>query len=101
MVTLLITSTAILFILAIGLYFWQKPRTQPDRQLPPYPTPRALFEAEVTAGSENQASDDEQQKRLEILERAGNGDNQSLQDAQGVGDRNFYDEALERLTSAI
>ena len=50
MVTLLITSIIILGLVAIGIYYWQKPVTQnPSNELPPTTSPRALFSGEQLA----------------------------------------------------
>ena len=43
MVTLLITSVFVFGLIAIAIYFWQKPHTSQSNELPPPPEPRNLF----------------------------------------------------------
>jgi hypothetical protein len=99
MVTLLITAVAILVVLGIGLYFWQRPA--PDDYadiLPPQPNSRGLFAEEFSADT-----DDEEQLALmarrqeELIKAARNGERSALAEAFRTGDANLYDRVLSEL----
>ena len=97
MVTFLITSVLILGLIAIGLYFWQKPRNAEIVELPPATPPRTLFsESEeatelptVSASSDNSGYD-------ELLSRANNNDLNVLLETKG---RAVYEEVLNACVS--
>ncbi len=99
MVTLLFTSILILGIIAVGLYFWQKPasRRELEEDLPhssfPLREPRQLFS--------NSADVEENQKTLapsasadELLKRAASDDKSALDEASTIADQNVYDRVL-------
>jgi hypothetical protein len=96
MVTFLISALAILAIIGIGLYFWQKPRAQNSEYIlpPPPPDARGLFADNVSAQElpgQLSAIDDAAQ----LIARARQGDRSALIDAHAVGDGNLYDRALD------
>src|SRR5438034_2388953 len=86
MVTILITSLIIVGILAIGLYFWQKPAVPiaSENLLPP-PEPRGLFsDASIDGYPElsEETTADAESKRAQLLERAREGDKSALQETR-------------------
>ena len=100
MVTLLFTSVFIIAILAVALYFWQKPTTgNGQTYLPPPTPPRGLFsELEVAKPDPSDLGADETEKRrASLVERARSGDQDALQEAQVLGDKEFYDHVLNLL----
>jgi hypothetical protein len=103
MVTFLITSFFILALLAIAIYFWQKPASSIEAEaLPPAPG-RGLFidstmDDQATALARTEA--DQQAsvvKRAELFERAKGGDKSVLQEAQNTGNADLYVEVLDLL----
>ena len=101
MVTLLITAAAILAVLGIGLYFWQKPA--PDSSLnvlPPPPNRRGLFAEEFST-----ETDDQEQLALmvrrqeELIKKAQSGDRSTLDEAYLSGDSGLYDRVLRELVA--
>jgi hypothetical protein len=100
MVTLLFTSVFIIGILAVALYFWQKPSKSSDQPLlPPPQQPRGLFsEPEISESVSPDLRADVTEKQRSLLEaRARNGDQSTLAEAQATGDREFYDHVLNIL----
>lgn len=103
MVTLLFTSLFVLALLAIAVYFWQKPPSPTNIEtLTPAPG-RALFPEGTPTGIALAAADAEAQeianagkRRHELLERARTGDKEALQEAQAT-DGTLYDEVLDTL----
>ena len=101
MVSLLITSLFVLAILAVAVYFWQKPSIPPEAQaLPPAPG-RGLFvegtaegQALVKAASEQEATTAAAAKQQEIVGRAQAADKSILLEVQ---DPKLYDEVLNIL----
>src|SRR5262245_48731827 len=93
MVTFLITSAFILGLLAIAIYFWQKPaKTSDIIELPPIIPPRALF-SDPPALMETTPSTPSEH---ELLSRAEAGDLHVLID---VKDLNVYHKILDSLVS--
>jgi hypothetical protein len=109
MVTFLITSFFVLAILAIAIYFWQKPassihvealRPPPGRGLFINGAPDDLAVAQISAESESQAAANAEKTRRELVERAVAGDNSTLLETHLVGDAEFYKEVLNLLVDA-
>lgn len=100
MVTFLITSLFIVALLAVAVYFWQKPATTTQaNQLPPEPSHRSLFAesvAEIGTGN-SEASLDFQPD--EILARARSAEKSALSDAQKSKDSQLYQQTLDLLVS--
>ncbi len=98
MVTLLLIAVAIISIIGIGLYFWQK--STPDdteRVLPPPPDPRGLF-AETSSSSEQEmASAAQETERAALITRAQNNERAALDDAHQTKDATLYDRVLSEL----
>jgi len=95
MVILLITSVLIFGLLAIGIYFWQKPATPKQfTELPPPPPPRGLFSnvQPVVALTPSENNGHSVQWRDRVL----NGDLGVLLE---IKDRKVYSEALEEAVS--
>jgi hypothetical protein len=103
MVTLLITSTLLLGILVVALYFWQKPKNKPESNVLPPRAKRGLFTPEESSDLKTLASSTNSESRHEtaaLLERAASGDKNALRDAHVLGDRNVYDQVLDLLTDS-
>jgi hypothetical protein len=99
MVTLLITAVALLAILGIGFYFWQRPAPDSSvKVLPPPPSPRGLFAEEFST-----ETDDKEQSALtarrqeELIKQARSGDRSTLDEARG--DSGLYDRVLAELVA--
>jgi hypothetical protein len=74
MVTFLITSVLFLGLIAIAIYFWQKPaNARQSVELPPPPPVTSLFESEESKQLTATATGDEQQV-LAITAKSGNTD---------------------------
>jgi len=104
MVTLLFTSVFIIGILAVALYFWQKPTKNSDQALlTPPKQPRGLFsEPDMTETVLPDLSADETEKRQsQLVERARSGDQSALEEAHAIGDKEFYNEVLDLLVETI
>ena len=100
MVTLLITAFAILALIGIGIYFWQKPGLDHSEDvLPPRPDARGLFAENTSTGEEEteQSATLASQSAEELLGRARSGERSALNLAQGTGDRALYDQVLTEL----
>jgi len=103
MVTILITSLIIVGILAIGLYFWQKPAApMASETLLPPPEPRGLFsdfptDGDLELGKDAEAIANAEKKRAQLLERAQEGDKSALQDARIDENEGFYTAVLNSL----
>ena len=101
MVTLFITAIAILAVLGIGLYYWQRPA--PDSSvnvLPPPPNPRGLFAEDSSIENENT----EQlalaaRRHEELFKKARSGDCFTLDEAHQSGDSGLYDRVLSELVA--
>ncbi len=102
MVTLFITSLVILGLLAVVVYFWQKPTNSTETEfLPTHPSSRGLFapdDAEIEPKTESSRTLPDDQ-RVEILSRAHAGSNSALKDADASGDAAFYEEVLTSLVA--
>lgn len=97
MLTLLITSVLLLGLIAIAVYFWQKPGGTPDSiPLPPPPKPRALF-GEPENPLQIEAAIVEDRLRETLLSQAAAGDRSSLQKARELKDDDLYDQVLTDL----
>ena len=100
MVTFLLTSAIILSILVVAVYFWQKPRTEPESSmLPPHSGARGLFTGEQLPEINNRFKLTSEDRKTEIVRAAGSGDKNALRDAHEIGDRSFYNEVLDRLSA--
>jgi hypothetical protein len=101
MLTLLITAVAILALIGIGLYVWQRPA--PDHYintLPPQPTGRGLFAGEFS----DEPADNEQlalmaRRQQELIEEARSGERSTLDEAHVSGDAALYDRVLTELVA--
>src|SRR5678815_2499614 len=92
MVTLFITSVLILGLVAIAVYFWQKPANTQTIDLPPAPTPRALFSESHSVELITPEPDGHE----DLLARAESGDLSALDDAK---ENSSYSEILNALVS--
>jgi hypothetical protein len=104
MVTLLITSFFIIGVLALAIYFWQKPASTIDTEseLPPA-TRRALFDSPAS-GQQLPDADEERamtaaRQRTELLDRAKRGEKSALNEAQTAKDAGLYDAVLNSLVT--
>src|SRR2546429_3548779 len=103
MVTFLITSFFILAILAIAIYFWQKPASATDvHALLPPPPGRGLFvdggfDSQMSAEVDSEAVANAARQRAELLGRAQAGDKNALQAMHAGGGPGLYDEGLDLL----
>jgi hypothetical protein len=96
MLTLLITSVVILGLIAVGIYFWQKPASTPDSiPLPPSPEPRGLFSEPESPVLE--AAIVEDRLRESLLKQAAAGDRSTLEKAHQLKDEDLYDQVLTDL----
>jgi len=102
MVILFITSALILGLIAIGIYFWQKPASssEPTESLPPRRQHAGLFSDEepnqLASATENGL-----QSRETLLESARNGDKSALEEARASSDPALYDEVLNTLVVQV
>ena len=105
MVIFLITSILLLGLLAISVYFWQKPSKRPSTaELPPPINPRGLFDpggsdTVMKLGTALPAEVDSKRAREALLERAAQGDKSVLQEAHELSDRTVYKEVLNALVN--
>ncbi len=98
MLTLLITSVLALGLIAVAIYFWQKPASTPDSiPLPPPPESRGLF-AEPESQVQIEAEIVEDRLRESILSQAAAGDRSSLEKAHQLKDDDLYDQVLTDLS---
>ena len=105
MVSLFITALAILFVLGIGLYFWQK--STPDnseRVFPPNADFKGLFGGDSSSNSQEQAqlaiAQREQDAAL-LIDRARNGDRAALSEANKAAATDLYDRVLNELVQGV
>ena len=101
MVTFLISALAILVIIGIGLYFWQKPRRHESESIlpPPPPDGRGLF-ADFAAAEETAAPlVTVEERTAQAMARAQGGERSALGDANEIGDRKLYDRVLSELVN--
>jgi hypothetical protein len=101
MITLLITSVLILGLLAVAVYFWQKPSiSEPIEELPPLPQSRSLFDdpAPRQALDTGRTADEDIGKSLIV--QAAQGDQSALQKAHELQNRAIYDEVLTALVNS-
>jgi len=100
MVTLLLTSVLIIGFLAVALYFWAKPTSSSNQAaLPPRMQPRGLFSEPDTTDPATPDSDQDEaeNQRTQLVEKAEGGDKSALDQAQVLGDQDFYDQVLNLL----
>jgi hypothetical protein len=102
MVTLFITALAIIFIVGIGLYLWQKSLPERSTQLlPPPPDLHGLFEERAMShqvqNQLNAAANEAQESRL--LESAKRGERSALTEAHATGEAGLYDHVLSELVT--
>lgn len=102
MVILLISSLLIVGLIAVFIYFWQKPaRSDETELLPPPPEPRGLFDpvdSEQRKLVEKQVQ--AEPRRVEILALAESGSKSALDEANRAKDDSLYDEVLHRMAAA-
>ena len=101
MVTLFVTALAVLIVIGIGLYLWQKPRSDTsEKVLPQPPNARGLFSPTPVSLKREEA---EQlallaaEKNEQLVSRAEKGDRSALADAHREGDSDLYDRLLGEL----
>ena len=105
MVIFLITSILLLGLLAISVYFWQKPSKHPSTaELPPPINPRGLFDpggsdTATQLGTTLPTDVDSKIAREALLERAAQGDKSVLQEAHELSDRTVYTDVLNALVN--
>jgi hypothetical protein len=106
MVTILITSFFILAILAIAIYFWQKPAASTEAEALRPPPGRGLFidgtpggQALAKAEAESKATANAVAQHAELVARAKGGERSVLQEARNSGDADLYNEALNLLVA--
>jgi hypothetical protein len=105
MVIFLITSILLLGLLAISVYFWQKPSKRPfTSELPPPINPRGLFDpgasdTAIQLGTTLPTDVDSKIAREALLERAAQGDKSVLQEAHELSDRTVYTDVLNALVN--
>jgi len=103
MVTFFITSVLILGLLAVVLYFWQKPNTtEQSHMLAPPTEPRGLFSPsadDVKAFAEISAVAELERAQNAIIERARQGEKNALQEAHAL-DRTLYTTVLDLFTQS-
>jgi len=95
MVTLLITAVAILVVVGIGLYYWQRPA--PDDYaniLPPQPNARGLFAEEPAITAERELLALAASRQEALINAARNGERSALVEAQQIGAADLYDRVL-------
>lgn len=98
MVTFLITSVFVFGLIAIAIYFWQKPaKTSETIELPAPPQPSGMF-SDYQQNQLSAAIEDSSALRSSILESARNGEREALSRAQQVNDQTLYEEVLNNLT---
>lgn len=103
MVTLLFSSIALLIILVVAVYFWQKPATRTklqgaDDQLPLPPVAKHTGLFDTPNNVQETLSPEDRDEALKLLKsRAATGDLTSLDDAHKTFDRKVYDEILSAL----
>jgi hypothetical protein len=109
MVTFLITSFFVLAILAIAIYFWQKPTSSIEIEALRPPPGRGLFIdgpsdssaiAQAAAEARLEASTNASASRSALVERAKAGEKSTLLEAHQSGDTEIYEVALNLLLSA-
>ena len=99
MVTFLITSLFIISLLAVAVYYWQKPNSPTETErLPAEPQRRSLFEA-TEIRHRNVSQSLSESERNEILARARAGDKKVLKDAQNSKDSSLHQETLNLLVA--
>jgi hypothetical protein len=105
MVIFLITSILLLGLIAISVYFWQKPSKRPSTaELPPPRNPRGLFDpggsdTAIQLGTTLPTDVDSKIAREALLERASQGDKSVLQEAHELSDRTVYNDVLNALVN--
>jgi hypothetical protein len=105
MVSLFITAFAILFVLGIGLYFWQK--STPDNSehvLPPNADFNGLFGGDSSSNRQELTQmeiAERQQAATALIDRARNGDRAALSQANKAGDTDLYDRVLNEFVQGV
>src|SRR4026207_914440 len=97
MVTFLITSVFVVGLIAIAIYFWQKPaKTSETIELPPPPPPSGMF-SDYQPNQLSTVTDDSGALRNSLLESARNGEREALERAYQLNDKPLYEETLNLL----
>lgn len=103
-ITAFASGLAILFILGVGLYFWQKSaRDESERILPPSPDFHGLF-GEQPATAESKTQEEIARRALvesSLINRARENDKTVLIDANQSGDAELYDRVLNELVGQV
>jgi len=106
MVTFLITTFFILALLAIAIYFWQKPASSIETNALLPPPGRGLFidgthhgQELVRLDADLQATADALAHRTELIARATAGENSILQEARNTDNAELYDDVLNLLVA--
>lgn len=98
MVTFLITAFAILFIVGIAAYFWQKSAPEKSEYvLPARPNARGLFADSGSAAEQAISQSAVEATRQSLIARARNGERAALNEAHKIGDSVLYDQVLNEL----
>jgi hypothetical protein len=102
MLVLFIISLAILLIVGIGFYFWQRKSVSgSDQLLPPAPDFRGLFGEDSSSREvkRKRAKAEREQLYLSLLEAAKNGERSALDEAHKTADGAVYDRVLSEMTA--
>jgi len=94
MVILFITSVLILGLVALAVYFWQKPTSTETVDLPSATPPRGLFSESYPTG---EIAEPESNDQTALFERATSGDLTAISDAK---DSAIYSDILDVFVSA-
>ena len=98
MVTFLITVFAILFIVGIAAYFWQKSAPEKSEYiLPARPNARGLFADSGSAAELAISKSEVDAKKQSLIAQARNGERAALNEAHKIGDSVLYDQVLNEL----
>ena len=98
MVTFLITAFAILFIVGIAAYFWQKSASEKSEYvLPPRPNARGLFADSGLADEQATSQSEVDAKKQSLIAQARSGERAALNEAHKIGDSVLYDQVLNEL----
>ena len=99
MVTFLFASVFSIGLLAIAIYFWQKPKQKDElRSLSASPEPMSLF-GELNTQQLESSSVDQEKQRAAIIERARSNDRSALTEAYAVGNIEVYGAVLDLLVA--
>jgi hypothetical protein len=101
MITLLFTSVLILGLLAVAVYFWQKPSiNEPIEEIPPLLETRSLFDDPAPRQALDTARTAEEDIGKSLTAQAAQGDKSALQKAHQLQNREIYGEVLTALVNS-